>query len=126
MKNVCLDKMNRLLKFRPFAKKLHAYLNLSFSSFRSLLPPLSFSFPLFLFAFRLEWLFNYPIKNVSYSTSHKKLCLYVFTSFREFKKILPSTFIYESILIINYMNTNIMNTQIFYKKNYDLKGHWRS
>ena len=57
------------------------------------------------------------IKNVSSSTTHKKtpaLRLSVFTSLREFKKILPNTFIYESILIKIYMNTNIMNTQIFY------------
>ena len=33
-------------------------------------------------------------------------------SFQEFEKILPSTFIYESILIKIYINTNIMNTQI--------------
>ena len=55
----------------------------------------------------------YFIKNVSSSTSHKKNS--VFTSFRlslrEFKKILPNTFIYESILIKIYMNTNIMNTK---------------
>jgi hypothetical protein len=44
-------------------------------------------------------------------------------SLREFKKILPNTYIYESILIKIYMNTNIMNTQIFHKKKYDLKGH---
>ena len=44
-------------------------------------------------------------------------------SLREFKKILPNTFIYESILINIYMNTNIMNTQIFYFNKYDLKGH---
>ena len=44
-------------------------------------------------------------------------------SLREFKKILPNTFIYESILIKIYMNTNIMNTQIFYINKYDLKGH---
>ena len=31
---------------------------------------------------------------------------------REFKKILPNTFIYESILIKIYMNTNIMNSII--------------
>ena len=37
-------------------------------------------------------------------------------SLREFKKILPNTFIYESILIKIYMNTNIMNTQIFHLK----------
>ena len=54
------------------------------------------------------------IKNVSSSTSHKKLRLYV----REFN------FIYESILIKIYMNTNIMNTQIFQLNKYDLKGHW--
>ena len=62
------------------------------------------------------------IKNVSSSTTHKKLChsvfpslrLSVFTSFREFKKILPNTFIYESILIKIYLNTNIINTQIFH------------
>ena len=68
-------------------------------------------------------------KNVSSSTSHKKtpsFRLYVFTSFRlslrDFKKILPNTFIYEAILIKIYMNTNIMNTQIFHLKKYDLKG----
>ena len=44
-------------------------------------------------------------------------------SLREFKKILPNTFIYESILMKIYMNTNIMNTQIFYFNKYDLKGH---
>ena len=53
------------------------------------------------------------IKNVSSSTSHKKnpsLRL----SLREFKKILPSTFIYQPILIKkNCMNANIMNSQIF-------------
>ena len=43
--------------------------------------------------------------------------------FREFEKILPNTFIYELILIKIYMNTNIMNTQIFYLNKYDLKGH---
>ena len=74
---------------------------------------------------------NKLIKNVSSSTSHKKKHhLYVFPSLRlsllEFKKILPKTFIYESILIKIYMNTIIMNTQIFHKKKYDLKGHWRS
>ena len=75
------------------------------------------------------------IKNVSSSTTHKKLRLYVFPSlrlyvftsfrlsFREFKKILPNTFIYESILIKIYMNTNIIYTQIFHLDKYDLKGH---
>ena len=64
------------------------------------------------------------IKNVSSSTSHKKLRLSVFMSFRlslrEFKKILPNTFIYESILIEIYMNTKLMNTQIFYLNKYDI------
>ena len=32
---------------------------------------------------------------------------------------LPNTFIYELILIKNYMNANIMNTQIFHLNNYD-------
>ena len=53
------------------------------------------------------------IMNVSSSTSHKKtpsFCL----SLRKFKKILPDTFIYESILLKTYMNANIMNTQIFH------------
>ena len=44
-------------------------------------------------------------------------------SLREFKKILPNTFIYESILIKIYKNTNIMNTQIFHVEKYDLKGY---
>ena len=70
------------------------------------------------------------IKNVSSSTTHKKtpsFRLYVFPSFRhsfrEFKKILPNTFIYESILIKIYMNTNIINTKIFHLNKYDLKVH---
>ena len=33
-------------------------------------------------------------------------------SFRKFEKILPNTFIYESILIKKKNNTNIINTQI--------------
>ena len=53
------------------------------------------------------------IKNVSSSTTHKKTPS-LRHSLREFKKILPKTFIYESILIKIYMNTNIMNTQIFH------------
>ena len=70
----------------------------------------------------------YIIKNVSSSTTPKKtpsLRLFVFPSFRlsfrEFKKILPNTFIYESILIKIYINTNIINTQIFHLNKYDLK-----
>ena len=43
-------------------------------------------------------------------------------SLREFKKILPYTFIYVSILRKIYMNANIMNTQIFHFIKYDLKG----
>ena len=66
------------------------------------------------------------IKNVSSSTSHKKTPpFYFFTSFRlslrDFKKILPNTFIYELILIKIYMNTNIMNMQIFHLK--VIEGH---
>ena len=60
----------------------------------------------------------------------KKLRLYVFTpfclSFREFMKILPKTFIYESILIKIYVNADIMNTQIFHLIKYDLNDNWRS
>ena len=68
------------------------------------------------------------IKNLSSSTYHKKYSVFrslrhhVFPSFRlsllEFKKNLPNTFIYESILMKIYANTNIIK--------YDLKGHWRS
>ena len=76
------------------------------------------------------------LKNVSSSTTHKKtlsLRLSVFftsfrLSFREFKKILPNTFIYESILKKIYMNTNIINTQIFHLNKYSkvIEGHKRS
>ena len=62
------------------------------------------------------------IKNVSSSTSHKKTPSFR-PSLRDFIKILPNTFIYESILIKIYMSTNIMNTQIFNLKKYDLKGY---
>ena len=96
-----------------------------------------------MFAFKISFSLNltffpslvipfYFLKNVSSSTSHKKnsvftsLRLYVFPSVREFKKILPNTFIYESILMKIYTNTNIMNTQIFHFNKYDLKGHRRS
>ena len=58
---------------------------------------------------------NLIIENVSSSTSQKK-----------FKKILPNTFLYESILIKIYMNANIMNTQIFHFTKYDLNGQRRS
>ena len=75
---------------------------------------------------KVSQVFN--IKNVSSYLSHKKTSVFLSLrlSFRKFKKILPNTFIYESILIKIYMNTNIMNAQIFYFDNYDLKGHWRS
>ena len=46
---------------------------------------------------------RYFFKNGSFSTSHKKT-----PSLREFKNILPSTIIYEPIL----MNADIMKTQI--------------
>ena len=46
--------------------------------------------------------------------------------FRSHFFLLPNTFIYESILIKNYMNANIMNTQIFNLNKYDLKGDLRS
>ena len=36
---------------------------------------------------------------------------------------LPKTFIYELILMKIYVNANILNTQIFHKNKYDLKGH---
>ena len=36
---------------------------------------------------------------------------------------LLNTFIYESILIKIYMNTNNMNMQILHLNKYDLKGH---
>ena len=86
-----------------------------------LINSLQLLFPSYVLKLKLSLFF---IKNVSSSTSHKKtpslhlyLCLYV----REFKKILPNTFIYESILIKIYMNTNIINTQIFYLEKNDLK-----
>ena len=72
----------------------------------------------------MQVLTSFIIKNVQLT---KKLRLYVIPSFclsfREFKKNLPNTFIYESILIKIYMNTNIMNTPIFHLNKYDLKGH---
>ena len=62
------------------------------------------------------------IKNVSYSTSHKKNPSLRLT-LREFKKSVSNTFIYVSILIKIYVNANIMNTQIFNFIKYDLNGH---
>ena len=44
-------------------------------------------------------------------------------SFREFKKILRNTYIYELILIKIYMKTIFMNTKIFNFNKNDLKGH---
>ena len=64
----------------------------------------------------------YIIKNVSSSTFHKKTLSFSL-SLREFKKILSNIFIYESILMKIYINTNMMKTQIFYLNKYDLKGH---
>ena len=58
----------------------------------------------------------------SSSTTRKKLCLYIFTSFREFKKSLPNTFIYGSTLMKIDVNANIMNTQIFHLIKYGLNG----
>ena len=83
-------------------------------------------FILFLFEsssiFLLCW--NYYERKFFY-ISQKKLRLYVCLS-ENLGKILPNTLIYESILIKIYVNTNIMNTQIFNFNNYDLKDHWRS
>ena len=62
------------------------------------------------------------IKKVSSFTSHKKAC-FLRLSLREFKKSLPNTFIYESILMKIYVNANNMNTQIFHLIKYDLNGH---
>ena len=47
---------------------------------------------------------------------------------REFKTILPSTFIYELILMKIYMNADIkLNLKVFfYFIKYDLKGHQKS
>ena len=73
--------------------------------------------------FRLQLIIAF-LKNVSSSTSHKKT-----PSLREFKKILPSTYIYEQILIKNCMNGEIMNTQIFPLINMTsevIEGHIRS
>ena len=44
-------------------------------------------------------------------------------SFREFKKILLNTFIYDLILMKIHMKTIIMNMQIFQFNKFDLKGH---
>ena len=59
--------------------------------------------------------FTYPctvIKNLSSSTTQKKLRAPLRPSLQDFKKILPSTFIYKPILVKLYMNANIMKTQI--------------
>ena len=61
-------------------------------------------------------------KELSSSTSHEKLRLYVWL-YGNIRKILSSTFIYEPILIEIYGNANIMNTQISDFIKYDLKGH---
>ena len=59
------------------------------------------------------------IKNVSSSATHKKLRLYVCPS----ENLIHLWIDFDKK---NYMNTNIMNTQIFHFNKYDLKGHWRS
>ena len=41
-------------------------------------------------------------------------------------RTLPNTFIYELILIKNFINAIIINTQVFNLNKYDLKGHLRS
>ena len=61
-------------------------------------------------------------KKVSSSKSYKKT-----QSLREFKKIPPNIFIYESILIKIHMNVNIINTLIiFHFIKYAFDGHIRS
>ena len=40
-----------------------------------------------------------------------------------FEKSLSNTFIYESMLIKNYVNANITNTEIIHVIKYDLNGH---
>ena len=52
------------------------------------------------------------IKNVSSSTSHKKLRLSIICLYGNLKKKSSYHILYESILIKIYMNANIMNTQI--------------
>ena len=60
------------------------------------------------------------IINISSSKSHQKNRL----SFqREFKKLLPNTFIYESILLKIHMNANIMDMQLFNILKYNIKGY---
>ena len=51
-------------------------------------------------------------KNVNYSISHKEIRP-VIPKLREIKKTLPSTFIYDTILIKIIINANIMKRQIF-------------
>ena len=54
------------------------------------------------------------------------LCLYVCMSFHLYVFMSVFTRIYELILIKVYMNSNIINTQIFYFIKYELNGYWRS
>ena len=61
---------------------------------------------------KIMFLYRTIIKNVSSFTTHKKTPS-LRLSLWEFKKSLPKTLIYESILIKIYMNANIMNTQTF-------------
>ena len=65
------------------------------------------------------------IKKVGSSTTQKNtssLRLYGFPSLREFKKILPCTFIYEPILIQKNIIADIITTQIFDLIKYDMKS----
>ena len=72
--------------------------------------------------FNCEDYIFFNFRNVNSSTSHKKTPS-LQRSLREFKKSLLNIFIYESILIIIYVNANIMNIQIFHLFKYDLFSH---
>ena len=64
------------------------------------------------------FIFHYIFKNVSSSTSLKKLWNCKTLKIQEFSFFLSRTFIYETILIKVFMNANIKKTQI--------RGHQRS
>ena len=66
------------------------------------------------------WLILAFVKNVSSSISHTKTSS--LRHYENLRKILPSTFFYESILMKITKTTKIIKTQIFYKMKYDLKG----
>ena len=64
---------------------------------------------------------------ISQKTS-PSLRLSVFPTLRHYdilRKNLPSTFIYELILMKIYMNANIVKMQIVYIMMYGLRGHWK-